>query len=441
MQKRFTSSLKNKSLQLLLAGGILASSTTAFAQKTTSASPYSQFGLGQMREDLLPQYRGMGGVNTAIRRINGVYNTNPSNPASYSATQFTTFDAGLYGNYTQLNSTTRSDNTADFAFSHITMTFPMKRFGGISLGILPYSDIGYRTSSTGTSNTDPYTKVFTGEGGLTKAYAGWGVRIVKGLSIGANMSYLFGTLNDYSRVEFLPSSGALNTQQQNKREIQGIIFDYGLQYEQPLNKEYSLTFGYSGSLNNDIKERTTIFNTRTTPSSDPDNQNIPLDSTFISDRSSRHLTLPLKHNVGITLARSNRWLVGADFKYADWSRFQTRKGENELRKNYGVAIGGQITPDVTSLRYLNRVDYRLGFRYNKTQYFLSNQNINDMAVTVGVGFPFARNQFSGAFSKINFSAEFGQMGKISNSLLRERYINFNIGFTLNDRWFRRTQFD
>jgi hypothetical protein len=33
MQKRFTSSLRNKSLQLLLAGGILASSTTAFAQK------------------------------------------------------------------------------------------------------------------------------------------------------------------------------------------------------------------------------------------------------------------------------------------------------------------------------------------------------------------------------------------------------------------------
>ncbi len=255
------------------------------------------------------------------------------------------------------------------------------------------------------------------------------------------MSYLFGTLNDYSRVEFLPSSGALNTQQQNKREIQGIIFDYGLQYEQPLNREYSLIVGYSGSLNNDIKERATIFNTRVTPSTDPDNQNIPLDSTYVSDRSSRHLTLPLRHNVGITLARNNRWLIGADFKYADWSRFQTRAGENELRKNYGVAIGGQITPDVTSLKYLNQVDYRVGFRYNKTQYFLSDQNINDMAVTVGVGLPLARNQFSGAFSKINFSAEFGQMGKISNSLLRERYINFNIGFTLNDRWFRKPPLD
>ncbi|SPZ84284.1 Uncharacterised protein [Sphingobacterium multivorum] len=211
MQKRFTSSLRNKSLQLLLAGGILASSTTAFAQKTTSASPYSQFGLGQMREDLLPQYRGW---EVSIP-LSG------ESMACIIPTQATLhlillhslrpFDAGLYGNYTQLNSTTRSDNTADFAFSHITMTFPMKRFGGISLGILPYSDIGYRTSSTGTVNSDPYTKVFTGEGGLTKAYAGWGVRIVKGLSIGANMSYLFGTLNDYSRVEFLPSSGALNT--------------------------------------------------------------------------------------------------------------------------------------------------------------------------------------------------------------------------------------
>ncbi|MDM1295068.1 hypothetical protein HX021_12320 [Sphingobacterium sp. N143] len=441
MQKRFISSLKNKSLQLLFAGGILASSTTAFAQKTTSASPYSQLGIGQIREDLLPQYRAMGGINTGVRRINNVYNTNPSNPASYSAANFTTFDAGLYGNFTQLNSTNKSDNTADFAFSHITMTFPMKRFGGISMGILPFSDVGYRTASQETLNGEIHNKIFTGEGGLTKAYAGWGVRIIKGLSIGANMSYLFGTLNDYSRVEFSPNSGALNTQRQDKREIQGIIFDYGLQYEQPLGKEYALTFGYSGSLNNDIKDRSTSFITRVTPSSDPDNQNIPLDTTYVSSRISRHLTLPLKHNVGVTLARNGRWLVGADFKYADWSRFQVREGENRLRKNYGVAIGGQLKPDASSLKYLNQVDYRLGFRYNKTQYFLSDQNINDMAITIGVGLPFARNQYSGAFSKVNFSAEFGQMGKINNSLIRERYINFNIGFTLNDRWFRKPPLD
>lgn len=441
MQKRFISSLTNKSLQLLLAGGILASSTTAFAQKTTSASPYSQLGIGQMREDLLPQYRAMGGINTGIRRINNVYNTNPSNPASYSSAGFTTFDAGLYGNFTQLNSSTRSANTADFAFSHITMTFPMKRFGGISLGLLPFSDVGYRTASPSRVNGDTFSKVFTGEGGLTKAYAGWGVNVTKGLSIGANVSYLFGTLNDFSRIEFPSASGALNVQQQDKREIQGMIFDYGIQYEQPIGKEYALTLGYSGSLNNDVKDRSTSFITRTSPSLNPDDQNIPLDTTYTSTRVSRHLTLPLKHNVGITLARNGRWLVGADFKYADWSRFQVREGENRLRKNYGVAVGGQLTPDYTSFKYLSRVDYRLGFRYNKTQYFLNNQNINDMAVTVGVGLPLARNQYSGAFSKVSFSAEFGQMGKMTNSLLRERYINFNIGFTLNDRWFRRNQFD
>lgn len=441
MQKRFISSLRNKSLQLLLAGGILASSTTAFAQKTTSASPYSQLGIGQIREDLLPQYRAMGGINTGIRTFDNVYNTNPSNPASYSAARVSIFDAGLYGNYTQLKSTTRADNTADFAFSHITMTFPMKKFGGISMGILPFSDVGYRTSSQEGINSEIYNKVFTGEGGLTKAYAGWGVRVYKGLSIGANMSYLFGTLNDYSRVEFPVTSGALNPQRQNKREIQGIIFDYGLQYEQPLSKEHVLSFGYSGSLNNDIKERTTIIDTRTAPSSDPDNQNIPIDTTYMSDRISRHLTLPLKHNVGVTLARNGKWLVGADFKYADWSRFQVRNGENRLRKNYGVALGGQLTPDKSSLNYLKQVDYRLGFRYNKTQYFQAGENINDMAVTVGVGLPLARTLYLGAFSKVNLSAEFGQMGKAANGLLRERYINFNIGFTLNDRWFRRNPID
>lgn len=87
------------------------------------------------------------------------------------------------------------------------------------------------------------------------------------------------------------------------------------------------------------------------------------------------------------------------------------------------------------------MDYRIGFRYNKTQYYINKQDINDMAITFGVGLPLARNPYSGAFSKINISAELGQMGTINNSLIRERYVNLNVGFTLNDRWFRKNSID
>lgn len=441
MQKRFLSSITNKVPQVLLTLGLLYSSSAAFAQKSTSASPYSQFGFGQMREDLLPQQRAMGGLSTAIRYFGSVYNTNPSNPASYSAAQFSTFDAGLYGNFTQLSSSNKTDNTADFAFSHITMTFPMKKAGGISMGLLPYSDLGYNSNSVQKLDSINYRKVFTGEGGLTKAYFGYGVNVTKNLSVGANISYLFGTLNDFRRTEFPYNYGALNVQQQDKREIQGMSFDYGAQYYATIKKEYSLTIGYSGSLNNAIHDRTTSYTTRIAPSANSEDSNIALDTIYSTDRVRRDLNLPLKHNVGITFAKTNRWLVGAEFKYADWSKFQVRTGEANLKTNYGFAIGGQITPDPTSFKYTNLMDYRIGFRYNKTQYYINKQDINDMAITFGVGLPLARNPYSGAFSKINISAELGQMGTINNSLIRERYVNLNVGFTLNDRWFRKNSID
>jgi hypothetical protein len=134
-------------------------------------------------------------------------------------------------------------------------------------------------------------------------------------------------------------------------------------------------------------------------------------------------------------------MIGADFKYADWSDFQTRQGEPSLGKNYGIAVGGQFKPDATSFRYWNIVDYRLGFRYNKTQVRFNNHDINDMAVTFGVGLPLPETNFGRTFSRINISAELGQQGALNNNLVRERYININLGFTINDSWFLRRSLD
>ena len=425
----------------MFASTLVMASAGAYAQTSTSASPYSQFGIGQMREDLLPQNRAMGGLSTALRTLNGVYTTNPGNPASYSAARYSTFDIGLYGNGTQLQKGQRSDHTADFAFSHITMTFPMKKLGGVSFGLLPFSDVGYNSTTTNKLDSISYKKVFSGEGGLSKAYLGWGVNVLKNLSIGANVSYIFGTLYDYSRIEFPYNYSALNSQQQDKREITGMGLDYGLQYTKVLGKEYVLTLGYTGSLNNSLHDKTSSYMTRIEPSLDESNQNIALDTVNTIENNRRDLTLPLKHSAGFHFGRLNHWQVGAEYKFADWSNFQVRTGENKLRKNQGIAVGGQFIPDVTSLSYWKNVEYRVGYRYNQTQYYVNQQSLKDMAVTFGFGLPLSRNQFSGAFSKFNISAELGQMGSINNNLIRERYVNINLGFTLNDRWFRRNQLD
>src|SRR5690606_18339083 len=198
--------------------------------------------------------------------------------------------------------------------------------------------------------------------------------------------------------------------------------------------------GYNGSLNNSINERTERLITLMEPSSG-DFQAPPLDTTSNTPLGRRKINLPLKHSAGFTLTKGDNWMVGADFQYADWSDFQVRQGENNLGKSYGVAIGGQIKPDATSARYWNQVDYRLGFRYAQTPKTYHRQKINDMAVTFGMGFPLPETSVDCTFSHIILSEELGQQGTLKNNLVRERYININIGFTINDAWFIRRSLD
>ena len=60
----------------------------------TSSSPYSQFGLGDLKGSLLPQNRAMGGLSQGIRKPGLYDNINLANPASFSSLELTTFDVG-----------------------------------------------------------------------------------------------------------------------------------------------------------------------------------------------------------------------------------------------------------------------------------------------------------------------------------------------------------
>lgn len=427
-------------LQLLLSFTLLIGQKS-YAQQSTSASPYSQFGIGQMREDLLPQTRAMGGISTGVKYLNGLPTLNIANPASYSGLNRTVLEAGMYGNFTQLTRGQTSDQTADFAFSHLAIGIPLAKYGGLAFGLLPYSDVGYSSSQAGRIDTANYTTTLSGEGGINKAFVGYGVSPIKGLSIGANVGFLFGNLYDNERVEFPYNLGAYQTQTTETRNIRGVTLDYGVQYSKNLGKKLNLTLGYSGSLNNTINAATDQMTTIYQPSVDDDFTAPPLDTTSTESLGTQKLNLPFKHNFGITLSKGYNWMIGADFKYADWSEYQVSDDQARLGKGYSFAVGGQIKPDPTSIHYLNQVDYRLGFRYSKTPLVYRNQQVNDMAVTFGFGFPLPETNFGRTFSQINISAELGQQGGLTNNLVRERYININLGFTINDTWFMRRSLD
>ncbi len=438
----------------------------ANAQSTaTTSSPYSRYGLGTIDPILLPQTIGMGGIATAINQIGFFNNINPENPASYGFIHFTTIDAGFSSNLSslsQFNSTgtgTLTDHNSNFKFSHVAFGIPISKKSAISFGLFPYSEMGYNTQVTKTgfgstatppgspkvdTNVTNYT--YNGEGGLSKAYVGYGFGIGKHLFIGANASYIFGDLHQYSSTQIPTLYGMLNPIIESSNVVGGVNYDYGAQYSFDFG-EYStehLVLGYSAQANTSLNSTNTYIVSQFTFASDG-TQNVAADTLINNQQAKTKIQLPQINHFGISFQNDGHFLVGADYTMGHWSAL-TIDGVNQgLRDSKTFNVGGQFSPNPTALNnYFARANYQLGFKYDESYLYLNNTNIKSYALTFGMGFPLAPGNVGNSFYKINFAAELGQTGTLGNTqnpLVKEKYITLHLNFVVNDRWFMKYKFE
>lgn len=424
--------------------------SAAMAQSTaTTSSPYSKYGLGIIDESLLPQNRAMGGIATAINKINGYNNVNLLNPASYSAIGLTVIDAGMYANFVTLSKTGAGDQkNANFRLSHMVFGIPVTHHSALSFGLVPYSELGYsykQTLNKGFGTTSPadtnqVNYIYSGDGGLSKGYIGYGFAIGKHISVGGNVSYIFGNLKQYSSTELPNLYGTFNSRQEVSNSIGGLNYDYGAQYTVNFSDEKHLVFGYSGSASSKLNSQNSFIVSQYQTDYTTGDENVATDTLVNRQISNAKVVLPLINHFGISYQFDRRFLIGADYSMGQWSNLSINGVNQGLQNSNSIAIGGQITPNANALHsYLAVVDYRLGFHYDKTYISINNNDIKQYGVTFGLGLPLVPN--GTAFYKVNFAGEIGQRGTLSNSLIKETYFNFHLSFTLNDKWFQKYKFD
>ena len=422
----------------------------ARAQSTaTTSSPYSRYGLGDIDPSVLPQTRGMGGIGTAINKINNFNTINVLNPASYGFINYTTIDVGLYSNIVNLSQTGQTSvSNANFRLSHINFAVPVSRRSALSFGLMPYSEMGYNYKQTkanlgsgSSADTNAVNYLYKGDGGLSKAYFGYGIGLTKHLYIGGNVSYIFGNLIQTSSTEIPNLYGTLNSRIEESNSIRGLNYDFGLQYSFDFdNNVKHLTFGYSASTGNTINNTASYIVSQYTYDSSG-NENTPADSIVNKQSSKTKIKLPQINHFGVSYQYDNHYLVGADFTMGNWSNLTIGGTNAGFQNSKTFNVGGQYTPNANALRnYFARVDYRLGFLYDETYLNLNNTNINRYAVTFGLGLPLSPSQTLSTFYKVNLSAEIGKRGTLDNGLVKENYVNIHLGFTLNDKWFQKYKF-
>ena len=222
---------------------VLSALTTmpVFAQSGTN-SPYSQYGLGDLADEGVGFNKGMGGVGYAFRKGNEV---NPMNPASYASIDSVTmiFDGGLSGQITNFKEGGRKLNAKSGGFDYVTGAFRLFRHVGVTFGVMSYSNIGYSYSSSERPEgmtTDMVYK-YSGDGGLNQLFVGMGFQILKSLSVGFNVGYLWG---DMERTVKTSTSSSINTlYREYNASISNYKLDFGLQYTQPVSAKDNLTLG------------------------------------------------------------------------------------------------------------------------------------------------------------------------------------------------------
>jgi hypothetical protein len=420
----------------------------------TSSSPYSQYGLGDLTPMLLPQNIGMGGIATATNVINGFNSINPLNPASYGAISLTTIDAGIYSSTLFLSQSGQSSAVnSNTRFSHVAFAIPITRGSAFSFGLLPYSQLGYNYKQTlskgfGTgspADTNAVNYIYSGEGGLSKAYLGYGFTIARHLLVGFNVSYIFGDLKHYQTTEIPTYTGTLNSTVEQDNSVGGLNYDFGAQYSIDLSLTRHIILAYSASASSNLNSKSSYIVSQYSYDASG-NKNVAADSIINQQGANAKIHLPQNNHFGISYQKDQKYLVGADYSTARWSDLSIGGVNQGMANSSTLNVGGQITPNMNALgNYWATVDYRFGFIHDQTYVNVPNPTgggftqIKSNSLTFGFGMPLRPNNLS--FYKVNLSAEVGQRGSLSNGLVKENFINIHLGFTLNDKWFQRYKFD
>ena len=136
------------------------------------------------------------------------------------------------------------------------------------------------------------------------------------------------------------------------------------------------------------------------------------------------------------LQKNDRWSIGADFNWTQWSKF-ARQGVNDtLQNSWNVSVGAEFTPRHSSIsNYFTRVNYRVGGFYEHGCLKLNGHSINKVGVTAGMSLPLPKT-----LSKVNLAFEIGQYGTRESSLIQERYVKMSVGISVFEQWFMKRKY-
>ena len=398
----------------------------AIAQNNTN-SPYTRYGYGDLSDQSFGNSKAMGGIAFGLRDGAQI---NPLNPASYTAIDSLTFlfEGGVSLQNMNISGGGVKLNAKNSSFDYLAMQFRLHPRIAMSIGLLPFSNVGYSVSDSKVDNGVSQTRSFTGDGGLHQLYGGIGVKVLKNLSLGVNASYFWGDITRTRTIIYPATSESYSYIQQMGVSISDYKLDFGAQYTLDFDKKHSMTIGAVFSpkhkLNNDYTVTTQVSTTNSNN----------LDAT---------LELPNTFGVGFTYNYDKRLTVGVDYSLQQWSKakFGVNTSDGDVREDFNktytycdrhkISVGAEYIPNLMGRSYLSHIKYRLGAYYTTPYYKIGGKEATrEYGVTAGFGLPVPRSR-----SILSVSGQFVRISGQEAAFVNENIFRVSIGLTFNERWF------
>jgi hypothetical protein len=411
---------------------LLCFATYAASAQNGTVSPYSLFGVGELRTVRTVDNQSMGGLGMYTDSIHIHLN----NPAALGKLALTSYSAAVSHREIRLETFDEKQNSSVSTLEYIAVALPIRfQSMGVSFGLKPYSAMGYSLlNETVNPDGDEVSTQYNGEGGLNQVFFSAGFRLIPDLHVGATVNYFFGNL-EKSRFQVVEDV-IFGTVDQRRSNVSGFDFNYGLTYT-PSFGEYTLFT----SLRVNTQANLTSDNEQQIGTLLPESgRNIEIFDVDLDEANLRHtfIKIPTTTTVGLGFGKDKNWFVGAEYSFQKYSEFENtflKEDNTEYEDASSYALGGYWVPDYTSINsFFDRVTYRAGVRLDNTGLIVNDKSIENFGITFGMGIPIGND-----FSNLNLGFEVGRQGTTMNELVRESYFKISLGLAFNARWFTKRQ--
>lgn len=430
---------------------------TLFAQSIT-AEPASFYGLGEMSS------KGHGIFDALGRNAINVFDSsmvNHYNPASYNRLSkgATLYTVSIHSRQSWYSNANAQQFAATPMVEQFTLGFKIRKQMGMSFGLRPFSARGYQISEKQYTGLDTIVYSYSGKGAIQDLYFGYSFGLIEKpktkLALGANASYLFGTLVNERNSVLITGASAAGGVERNSLIMRAFYTEVGGYYSQQIGKNHTL--GLSAVYQPELKLGGTyqreLYSSATigVPNSYDTIQN---SNNAFSAQLAQSLQYGFSYAVKLPkYKRQTRELHPQLQVLASYSTFGALSQNQDLltgfnQKNYErLSFGVQFQPEykvvenIATLKAFEKVTYRLGYYQQSLPYTNSGLQYQEQGLTVGFGLPLLA-QIS--LSSINVGLTFGQR-TIASDIWKEQFIAARVSLIMApsnfEKWFRKRQLD